>query len=154
MAMARGTPATLALEKSGIAFRLHEYDYDPHAEKVGLLYDDLALDEAWELVKHWTDADRQALRTEVPRTALAAPFPGNSLRFGTVGDLAREVVAIASAGLARRNIRNATGHDESAYLAPLEETLRLGKSPAQRWLDLYNGEWQGDLTKIFEAAEI
>jgi Cys-tRNA(Pro)/Cys-tRNA(Cys) deacylase len=36
MAMARGTPATLALEKSGVAFRLHEYDYDPHAEKVGL----------------------------------------------------------------------------------------------------------------------
>jgi len=34
--MAKGTPATLALEKSGVAFRLHEYDYDPHAPKIGL----------------------------------------------------------------------------------------------------------------------
>ena len=58
------------------------------------------------------------------------------------------------AGLARRNIRNAAGRDESTYLAPLEETLRLGKTPAERWLDLYHGEWQGDLTRIFEAAEI
>ncbi|HEY4201048.1 MAG TPA: glutamate--cysteine ligase [Devosiaceae bacterium] len=120
---------------------------------VGLLYDELALDEAWELVKHWTDADRQSLRSEVPRLALQTPVPGNDLRFGTVGDLAREIVAIASAGLARRNIV-AGGKDESVYLAPLEETLRLGKTPAERWLDLYRGEWAGDLTKIFDAAEI
>jgi len=121
---------------------------------VGLLYDDLALDEAWQLVRNWNDGERAILRTDVPRLGLATPVPGNDLRFGTVGDLAREVVAIASAGLARRNIRNAAGRDESAYLAPLEETLRLGKTPAERWLDLYHGEWQGDLTRIFEAAEI
>jgi len=121
---------------------------------VGLLYDDLALDEAWELVRGWSAGEREALRAEVPRAGLATPVPGGDLRFGTVGDLAREVVAIASAGLARRAIRNAQGQDESIYLAPLEETLRLGKTPAERWLDLYNGEWQGDLTKIFEAAEV
>jgi len=34
--MARSTPATLALEKAGVAFTLHEYEYDPHAGKVGL----------------------------------------------------------------------------------------------------------------------
>ena len=34
--MARGTPATVALEKAGIAFTLHEYDYDPNAAKVGM----------------------------------------------------------------------------------------------------------------------
>jgi len=34
--MARGTPATVALEKVGIAFTLHEYDYDPNAAKVGM----------------------------------------------------------------------------------------------------------------------
>jgi Cys-tRNA(Pro)/Cys-tRNA(Cys) deacylase len=33
--MAKSTPATLALEKAGVAFRLHEYDYDPDAEKIG-----------------------------------------------------------------------------------------------------------------------
>jgi len=34
--MAKSTPATLALEKAGIAFTLHEYDYDPHAERIGI----------------------------------------------------------------------------------------------------------------------
>lgn len=34
--MAKGTPATLALAKAGVSFRLHEYDYDPDAPKVGL----------------------------------------------------------------------------------------------------------------------
>lgn len=34
--MARSTPATAALEKAGIAFSLHEYDYDPHAPRIGL----------------------------------------------------------------------------------------------------------------------
>jgi len=34
--MAKGTPATTALEKAGAAFTLHEYAYDPNAEKIGL----------------------------------------------------------------------------------------------------------------------
>lgn len=34
--MARGTPATLALERARAAFTLHEYDYDPQAERIGL----------------------------------------------------------------------------------------------------------------------
>jgi Cys-tRNA(Pro)/Cys-tRNA(Cys) deacylase len=33
--MAKGTPATAALEKAGIAFTLHEYDYDPGDRGVG-----------------------------------------------------------------------------------------------------------------------
>ena len=34
--MARATPATTALEKAGIVFTLHEYDYDPNAARIGL----------------------------------------------------------------------------------------------------------------------
>lgn len=34
--MAKGTPATTALEKAGIAFKLHEYDYDPDAASIGM----------------------------------------------------------------------------------------------------------------------
>jgi Cys-tRNA(Pro)/Cys-tRNA(Cys) deacylase len=34
--MAKATPATLALEKAGVAFTLHEYDYDPNAERIGM----------------------------------------------------------------------------------------------------------------------
>jgi glutamate--cysteine ligase len=121
---------------------------------VGLLYDDIALDAAWDLVKDWTEADRQTLRHEVPRTAIHTRWPGDALRHGTVADAAREIVGIASAGLARRAVKNAKGEDESIYLASLEETLLLNKTPAERWLDLYRGEWKGDLTRIFDAAAI
>jgi hypothetical protein len=34
--MAKTTPATLALEKAGVAFTPHEYDYDPNAERIGM----------------------------------------------------------------------------------------------------------------------
>ncbi len=34
--MAKGTPAKIAIERAGIAFKLHEYDYDPAAERIGM----------------------------------------------------------------------------------------------------------------------
>jgi Cys-tRNA(Pro)/Cys-tRNA(Cys) deacylase len=34
--MAKATPATAALQKAGVAFTLHEYDYDPNAERIGM----------------------------------------------------------------------------------------------------------------------
>lgn len=34
--MAKSTPATLMLQKAGVAFDLHEYDYDPNAERIGM----------------------------------------------------------------------------------------------------------------------
>lgn len=34
--MAKSTPATLVLEKAGVAFILHEYEYDPNAERIGM----------------------------------------------------------------------------------------------------------------------
>jgi len=34
--MAKGTPATLTVERAGVPFRLHEYDYDPGADRIGM----------------------------------------------------------------------------------------------------------------------
>ncbi|HVX99966.1 MAG TPA: Cys-tRNA(Pro) deacylase [Pseudorhodoplanes sp.] len=34
--MAKGTPATVSLEKAGVAFVLHKYEYDPNAERIGM----------------------------------------------------------------------------------------------------------------------
>ena len=34
--MAKGTPATVALTNAGVAFTLHEYDYDPNAARIGM----------------------------------------------------------------------------------------------------------------------
>lgn len=114
----------------------------------GLLYDSEALDAAWDLVSDWTNAERQTLRNEVPRTAIHTKFRG-----GTVADIARLVVDLAGDGLRRRK-HLAAGKDETIFLDPLNETLDLGKTQAERWLDKYNGEWAGDLTRVFDEAEI
>ena len=116
---------------------------------VGLLYDGAALDAAWELVRDWTDEERDGLRREVPRTAIHA-----RLRNRSVAEIGDDILAIACEGLERRAKLDATGRDETRYLGPVEETLDLRKTPAERWLDLYNGPWAGDLTRIFDEAEI
>ncbi len=110
---------------------------------VGLLYDDAALEAAWHEVRGWSVEEMAALSAEVPRQAIHTPF-----RNHRVSDIARDIVAMARDGLVRR------GHGEEVYLAPLEETLALGKTPAERWLDRYNGDWQGDITRVFDEAEI
>ena len=34
--MAKATPATLALDRAGVAYKLYEYDYDPNAARIGM----------------------------------------------------------------------------------------------------------------------
>ncbi|HVW93367.1 MAG TPA: glutamate--cysteine ligase [Devosia sp.] len=115
----------------------------------GLLYDHAALDAAWDLVKGWSAEERDYLRRQIPRTALETPFRDYHVR-----DIAREAMAIATAGLANRNRLDGQGRNEAVHLALLERILHTGKTQAEHWLDLYRGEWQGDLTRIFTAAEL
>lgn len=111
---------------------------------VGLLYDATALDAAWDLVKDFSMAERHALRDGVPKYALRLPF-----RNGTVRDLAREAVKIAVAGLQRRAMRNRDGVDESRFLDELIEIAESGKTPAERKLALFHGEWHGSVDPVF-----
>ncbi len=114
---------------------------------VGLLYDQGALDAAWDLVKGWDMEGREALRASVPKLGLDAPLPGG----GTLRDIAGEVVDIARGGLAARGRLNASGDNETGYLEPLAEIVASGKVPAQRLLDLYHGEWGGDISQIYKV---
>jgi len=116
---------------------------------VGLLYDQTALDAAWDLVKDWDMAERQTLRDSVPRLALDAPLPGG----GKLRDIAGEVLDIAAAGLAARARLNGSGDNESGFLDPLREIVRTGKTPAQMLLDRYNGDWAGDISRVYEEAK-
>lgn len=115
---------------------------------VGLLYNDAALDAAWDLVKGWTMEEREHLRNAVPAQALDAPLP----RGGTLRDLARHVLDIAHDGLVARGRQNSMGDNESGFLAPLKEIVESGKVPAQRLLDKYHGEWGGDISRVYEEA--
>jgi len=113
---------------------------------VGLLYDDDALGAAWDEVKGWSLAERQRLRDAVPKLGLKAETPGGeSLR-----DLGVRILAIAETGLNARARLNDAGDNESGFLDPLREVLASGKTPAERLLDRYAGEWGGDISRIYE----
>jgi glutamate--cysteine ligase len=115
---------------------------------VGLLYDQTALDAAWDLVKGWDIAGQQRMRDEVPRLALKATAPdGRSLQA-----LAKEVLAIAAGGLDRRARENGIGDSEAGFLGPLFEIADSGKTLAERHLDKFHGEWGGRIDPIWAEA--
>ncbi len=113
---------------------------------VGLLYDQTALDAAWDLVKDWSLDERQTLRDSVPRLALDAPLPGG----GKLRDIAGEVLDIAHAGLAARGHGNFAGDNETGFLEPLPDIVRSGKVPAEVLLERYRGKWGGDVSRVYE----
>ncbi len=115
---------------------------------VGLLYDQTALDAAWDLCRDWTAEEREALRVDASVKGLKAEIRGRSML-----DIARDVLAIADAGLKARARAGAGGllPDETHFLNTLQDTVARGETPADELLALYDGEWGGDLTRIYGA---
>ena len=111
---------------------------------VGLLYDAQSQAAAAALVADWTARDHQGLRAEVPRNALRTDFRGRPLM-----EVARRVVAIARAGLARRARRDDGGADEVHHLDTLEEILDRELTPAEVKLANFEGRWKGDADPIY-----
>jgi glutamate--cysteine ligase len=111
---------------------------------VGILYDDAALDAAWDLVRHWTAEERQKLRDDVPKLGFKAEIRGVTVR-----ELARQTLALARGGLTRRNRKDREGLDETQYLAPLEESVERGLTPAEELLEKFHGAWNGSVEPIF-----
>jgi glutamate--cysteine ligase len=112
---------------------------------VGLLYDQGALDAAWDLVRDWTLPERETLRADVPKLGLAARVRGRSL-----ADIGTQVLALAQAGLQNRRRYSESGRDEAIYLDPLLATLQSGRSPAEDMLDAFHGRWQGSVDPLFK----
>jgi glutamate--cysteine ligase len=111
---------------------------------VGLLYDDVALDAAWQIVKNWTAAERQAARDEVPKLGLKARVGDRFLI-----EIARECLVLAHGGLRRRARLDQTGRDESRHLEPLDHTVECGKTPAEEMLDKFHGPWNGKVDPAY-----
>ncbi|TVQ34121.1 MAG: glutamate--cysteine ligase [Geminicoccaceae bacterium] len=112
---------------------------------VGLLYDGSVLDAAWDLVRDWSHAEREDLRRDVPRLALRTPFRG-----GTLNDVAKTVLELASAGLQTRGRADLDGNDERKYLTPLLAIQATGRSPAEEKLALYAGPWGEQVDPLFK----
>jgi len=113
---------------------------------VGLMYDQEALDAAWDLVKGLTRHERNQMRDDVPRMGLATATPHGPMR-----QLALKVLEIAARGLSRRAHCNANGQDEQVFLDPLWEIADSGKSAASLKLELFHGQWNGEIERVFAA---
>jgi glutamate--cysteine ligase len=113
---------------------------------VGLMYDQSALDGAWDLAKGWDAETREGLRVAASVDGLQAELNGVKMH-----DLAREVVALSEHGLKARARTGAGGMvpDETHFLNALKESIETGKVPADELLDDYNGKWNGDLSQIY-----
>jgi glutamate--cysteine ligase len=111
---------------------------------VGLLYEQEALDAAWDLVKDWSLEQREQLRNEVPRLGFKAKVGDRS-----VLEIAKDAIAIAADGLKKRNIKNSAGADERIFLDPLIEFTEAGITPAERKLALYYGAWNQSVDPLF-----
>lgn len=114
---------------------------------VGLMYDQTALDAAWDLVKGFTAEQRDALRVAASVDGLQAKVEGINMH-----ELAREAVAISQAGLQARARPGAGGlvPDETHFLNALHESIETGKVPADELLEHYHGDWGGDIKRVFK----
>jgi glutamate--cysteine ligase len=112
---------------------------------VGLLYDPEALDAAWDLVKDWTEEEREALRRDVPRRGLTTPF-----RTTTLKEVSRDVLRIARKGLRNRRRINAASQDETIYLESLAEVAISGRTLADELIERFHGPWRGEIDHVFE----
>ena len=113
---------------------------------VGLLYDQTALDAAWDLVKGMDAQTRDELRIAASVDGLQAEVGGIKMI-----DLARQAVSVSTAGLTARARSGAGGlvPDETHFLNALQDSLETGLTPADELLARYHGDWQGDLTRIY-----
>ena len=110
----------------------------------GLLYDQTALDAAWDLVKDWSNEDRRAMRSMAARTGLKGDLAGRPVRDWTL-----DMLNIAREGLKRRENLSGGLVDEAGYLDELFNIADSGLTPADRLLALYHGRWQGDLSHLY-----
>lgn len=112
----------------------------------GLLYDQAALDAAWDLCKGWSVEDHEGLRAQAAKVGLKAQIDGRTLQ-----DVAKDVLVIARQGLKARNRLSGGMVDETGYLAELDDIADTGLTPAERMLEQYHGAWKGDLSKAYET---
>ena len=115
---------------------------------VGLLYDPESLEAASRLVADISPEDVMEARLSASRDGLRG-------RLGTwdMHALAKKVVSLAEDGLRRRALVDDKGNDETEYLSPIIDVVTRGKTPADQLLELYNGQWQGDVMQVFESHQ-
>ncbi len=102
---------------------------------VGLIYDQDAMDAAWDLCKNWSLAEREQLRLSAAKLGLKAQVGGRSVQA-----IAQDLLAIARQGL------DARAQGEGTFLDPMDQIAQSGVSASDALLARYAGK---DLSQIY-----
>jgi len=113
----------------------------------GILYDADALAETWQLLGSMTPEALDVGQLDVAKRGLRAEMAGQK-----VLDLARELVAISSAGLGRIKQSGFSENDERGFLDPLREQIAKGKSPGEEVALSWRGEWGRNRERLIAAT--
>ncbi|MGQ0566072.1 MAG: glutamate--cysteine ligase [Gemmobacter sp.] len=114
---------------------------------VGLMYDQGALDAAWDLVKGFDAATREGLRVAASERALQGEAEGVRLH-----DLAQQAVALSQAGLDARARTGAPAVSEAGWLDVLADSLARGRVQADDHLAAMAGA--ADLSALYPAVTL
>lgn len=103
----------------------------------GIFYDNNAMSEAEELLKHLQYKDYLQLRYDIPRYGLKTEIKNK-----TVLDYAKAIIEISEKSL--KNMQ--TG--ESLFIMPVKDYVTKGISPADEIIKKWNGSWNKNLKKM------
>ena len=110
----------------------------------GLLYDNDALDNIFNLSKNWTWEEISFLNEEVCKFGLDAKFRGKAL-----WNLAADVLNVSAMGLRKRKILE-NSYDESIFLSPIEEMIKKKVSLPNNLRTRFNKKGSNRIESIFE----
>lgn len=112
----------------------------------GLLYDQEALEQAYELTKDWTYLDCKDLLENVTRDALEANF-----RDRPIYETALTTLNLAAQGLKNRGYVNSKGQDESIYLDYLFELMDRRICPADLLIRDFQQKYNQDVDAFLKG---
>ena len=115
----------------------------------GLFYTDDCQQAGLDLVRRWSVDQVRELYADVTRGGFAARIKG--IR---VGELARELLAVAEEGLRRQAAMDADGRDERSYLEPVMTVVERGRTAAEEVLRQWTGPWDRRIEPLIQACAL
>lgn len=134
--------------KSYIEIRNHDNQYEELIYSVpafwkGLIYNDNAIDEAFNLVKHLSYDDLQEIRVLSPKHGLDLDIKGKKLK-----NYAQNLLNISYESL------KSLGTQEEKYLEPIKNLVDKGLTPSSILKEKWNTEWQQDFSEMIKSQYI
>ena len=110
----------------------------------GILYDEEILDQVSHIINSWSYDEVKNFYKEVRINGFNSYTPDKE----DLQNFSKKIIDLSSVGLKKRNIENA-GKTEEYFLEPLNEIVKSGESPAEKWKKLYLNQWSNKIDMLY-----